>query len=357
MAKDKFIKTYKFSKGVYEFNAYSLATRDLLYHDSKLTDANIASSINMGEITAGIGNATQIMIFDSGKFNVTLTAADIDLRQYKLQTGGNLGYNGKVMTCELIKATSTTLTLGTTPVAPYGTTSVIAYVNGDGTAYTVDPDTKQVEGFTATVDETYSVRYYIEKANAEVLNVNALFTPDIVSAELKMPIYEAPNAGSANMGTLCGYLWVIIPRYQFNGEASITASQTDNVKPSLSGQAIAADDAAVTDCSASALSSLIYLVYEPVSTTEGIENLAIIGGGVSVAENASATVPVKFVMADGALAQPDMTDLAFTSSATGTATVSAAGVVTGVAAGDCDVTVAYSELGLTAICPVTVTSA
>lgn len=357
MAKDKFIKTYKYSKGIYEANFYSLVNRDLIYHDSKLTDANIASSINLGEITAGIGNATQIMIFDSGKFNITLTAQDIDLRQYKLQTGGNLGYNGKVMTCELIKATSTTLTLSNTPVAPYGSSDVVAYINGDGTAYTVDASTKQVAGFTATVDETYSVRYYIEKPNAEVLNVNALFTPDIVSGEIKMPIYEAPNANSTNSGTLCGYLWVIIPRYQFNGEASITASQTGNVAPSLSGQAIAADDASVTDCSASALSSLIYLIYEPVSETAGIENLAIIGGGVSVVESGTATVPVKLVMADGSLAQPNMSDLSFTSSATGTATVSANGVVTGVAAGDCDITVAYSELSLSAICPVTVTSA
>ena len=357
MAKDKFNKSYKYTKGIYEFNAYSLVNRDLIYHDSKLTDANIASSINMGEITAGIGNATQIMIFDSGKFNITMTAADIDLRQYKLQTGGNLGWNGKVMTCELITASATTLTLANTPVAPYGTSNIVAYVNGDGQAYTVDATTKVVQGFTAQVGKQYSVRYYIEKANAEVLNVNSLFTPDIVSAEIKMPIYEAPNANSASSGTLCGYLWVIIPRYHFNGEASIAASQTGNVAPSLSGQAIAADDSAVTDCSASSLSSLIYLVYEPISETANIENLAIIGGGVAVTTTTTATVPVKFVMADGSLAQPNMSDLAFVSSATGTATVDANGVVSGVAAGDCDITVTYSELSLTTICPVTVTSA
>lgn len=357
MAKDRFNKSYKYSKGIYEANFYSLVNRDLVYHDSKLTDSNIASSINMGEITAGLGNATQIMIFDSGKFNITLTAQDIDLRQYKLQTGGTLGYNGKVMTCELIDATSTTLTLSNPAVAPYGSSDVIAYVNGDGTAYTVDTATNTVQDFTATPSEKYSVRYYIEKANAEVLNVSALFTPDIVSAEIKMPIYEAPNAQSTTTGTLCGYLWVIIPRYQFNGEANITASQTGNVAPSLSGQAIASDDVSATDCSASALSSLIYLVYEPVSDTAGIENLAIIGGGVSVVESATAVVPVKYVMVDGSLAQPNMTDLTFVSSATGTATVSANGVVTGVAAGDCDITVTHTELGLSAICPVTVTSA
>ena len=62
-------------------------------------------------------------------------------------------------------------------------------------------------------------------------------------------------------------------------------------------------------------------------------------------------------MADGSLAQPNMSDLAFVSSATGTATVDANGVVSGVAAGDCDITVTYSELSLTTICPVTVTSA
>ena len=355
--KDNFIKTYRYTKGIYEANVYSLANRDLLYHDSKLTDANIASSVNTGEILAGLGNAPQIMIFDTAKFSVTMTAQDIDLRQYALQTGGSLGYNGITQTCELITATETTLKVSGTPAAPYGSDQIVCYVNGQGTAYKIDPSTKTVLGFTAVPGTQYSVRYYISKPANEVLDIQALFSPDIVSLEIKYPVYQAPVGQAASTGTLCGNLWAVIPRYQFNGEASFNASQTGNVTPSLSGQALAADELSETDCAASALSSLLYLVWEPANADSGIQDLVVIGGGVSVPVGGTATVPVKYLMENNILAQPDFSALTYTSGSDTTAIVSDAGVITGKQAGETDITVKYEPLDLKTVVMVTVTSA
>ena len=352
--KDKFIKTYRYTKGIYEANVYSLANRDLLYHDSKLTDANIASSVNTGEILAGLGNAPQIMIFDTAKFSVTMTAQDIDLRQYALQTGGSLGYNGITQTCEIITADGSGLTLGSTPSAPYGSDQVVCYINGDGTAYKVDPVSKEVQGFVATPGEQYSVRYYISKPANEVLDVQALFAPEIVALEIKYPVYQAPVGQAASAGTLCGNQWAIIPRYQFNGEASFNATQTGNVTPSLSGQALAADELSETDCAASALSSLLYLVWEPSNADSGIQDLVVVGGGVSVAVDGTAIVPVKYLMEGGILAQPDFSALTYTSGSDTTATVTETGVITGKQAGDTDITVKYEPLGLKTVVPVSV---
>lgn len=355
--KDKFIKTYRYTKGIYEANFYNLASRDLMYHDSKLTDANIASSVNTGEILAGLGNAPQIMIFDTAKFSVTLTAQDIALRQYALQTGGSLGYNGITQTCELITAAETTLKVSGTPAAPYGSDQIVCYVNGDGTAYKIDPATKIIQGFTADLGAQYSVRYYISKPANEVLDVQALFSPEIVALEIKFPVYQAPVGKAASSGTLCGNLWAIIPRYQFNGEASFNASQTGNVTPSLSGQALAADELTETDCAASALSSLLYLVWEPVNADEGIQDLVVVGGGVSVAVDGKAMVPVKYLMDGGILAQPDFSALTYTSGSGTIASVSETGVITGKQAGETDITVKNENLGLSAVVMVTVTSA
>ena len=352
---DNFVKTYRYTQGIYEANVYSLSNRDLIYHDSKLTDANFQSSVNINEIAAGVGNSTQIMIFDSAKFNVTMTAQDIDIRQYSLQTGGEIGYNGIVQTCEIVTASGTSLTLSSTPVAPYGSTIIPAYVNGDGTAYAVDPGTKTVQGFTASSGTQYSVRYYISAPANEVLNIQSLFTPEIVSLEVKFPVYQAPVGQAASGGTLCGNIWAIVPRYQFNGEASFNATQNGNVTPSLSGQALAADDLTATDCASSSLSSLLYLVWEPVNQDSGVVDLVVVGGGVTVSQDESAQVPVKLLMENNILAQPDYSALSYESGADGTATVSNLGVVTGVAAGDTDITVTYPSLNLKAIVPVTVT--
>ena len=50
---DKFEKIYKFLKGIYEVGFYELGTRNLLAYTNKLSDSNFASSVNVGELTAG----------------------------------------------------------------------------------------------------------------------------------------------------------------------------------------------------------------------------------------------------------------------------------------------------------------
>ena len=352
---DRFNKTYRYMKGIYEAKFFD-AQRNLQYYDNKLTDANIESSVNRGELTAGIGSPVVIQLPDSARFNITLTAQDIELRSRWLQTGGALGYNGITDTCEIITATGTTLTVTNTPVAPYGSTIIPAYVNGDGTAYTIDPDTKTVQGFTATTGTQYSVRYYIAKAASEVLDIKSLFSPAIGTLEVKMPVFAAPIGASTTVGTQVGFWHVIAPRYQFGGTATVTGSQTEASNSSLSGQALAYDPESGVTC-ASATPSLIYMVYEPISTTEGIQDMVVLNGGeLSVAVSESATIPVRYIMSDGLLAVPDYSELNFNSTATETASVTTAGVVTGAQQGSTEVTITHKTLpNLSAVCNVDVT--
>lgn len=353
----KFTKTYRFMKGVYECRYFG-KDNTLKYYDNMLTDSNIASSVNMGELTAGVGNPVVIQLPDSAKFTITLTAQDIDLRSRQLQTGGTLGYNGKTDTCEVIAATGSSLTLSSTPVAPYGTDEVVCYINGGATPYTVDPDTKVVAGFTSTSGVDYAVTYYVAKAASEVLDIKALFAPEIGRMEVKMPVFAAPVGSSANTGTLCGYWHVYAPNFQFSGEAGVQTNQTTAATSSLTGQALAYNPD-TNECG-NGSATLIYMVYEPVDTTEGIVDLVVLNGGaVSVTAAAgaghTATIPVKWLMDTGLLANPDVSELTFTSGATGTATVDAAGVVTGVAAGDTEVTIVSTDPAFTAYCNVEVT--
>lgn len=354
---DTFNKTYRYTKGIYEMKLFSTSNRDLLYYDNKLTDSNIASSVNMGEITAGIGNPTVIQLPDSAKFNITLTAADIDLRAKQLQTGGVLGYNGITDTCEIVTAADASLTVSDTPVAPYGSDIVACYVNGDGTAYEIDPSTKKVKDFVATNGTQYTVRYYIAKAASEVLDIKALFNPVVGTLEVKFPVYEAASVEAAATGTLVGYIHCIAPRYQFGGDATIAANQTTAATTALSGQALAYDANSEITCQAGSLSSLLYLVWEPLDATLGVKDMVVLGGGeLTVAVGKTAMIPVKYVMADGLLAQPKMSDLAFESAATATASVADTGIVTGAAQGDTEITIENEELGLVAYCNVTVTA-
>ncbi len=333
---DNFIKTYRYVKGVYEMKVFSPATRDLLYYDNKITDSNFASSVNMGELMAGVGNPTVIQLPDTAKINVTMTAQDVDLRSRQLQTGGLLSWNGTTDTCEIVVATSATLSTSVTPVAPYGSSVVCAYVNGSGEAYTVNPVDNTITGFTAVVGETYQLRYYIQKPTNEQLNVYTLFSPEIVTLEVKMPVFAAPSASAANTGTLVGYWHYIIPRYQFNGDITTTVNQTTAGTSVLSGQALAYDVSSTTACVAGNLSSLAYLVYEPLEDTGLVQGMFVVGGEIALEVGKTLVAPIKLLMADGGSAQPDYTALTYATGSGGTATfsVSNTGVLTAVAEGD-----------------------
>lgn len=354
---DKFAKIYKFLKGIYEVGFYELGTRKLLAYTNKLSDSNFASSVNVGELTAGVGNSVVITLPDSSKFAITLTAADVDLMYNQLQTGGTLKYNGITPTCEIITAAGTELTVTGAPVAPYASSKVVCYINGEGTPYIVDAQTKKVQGFTAETGKQYSVRYYISKPTNHELDVKALFAPTICTAEVKMPVFAAIEGESANTGSLVGYWHIIVPRFQFSGEGGgVQTNQTTPATGVLNGQALAYDNTAAVSCT-SGNPSLIYMVYEPINAAEGVVDMVVLGGGeITVAKNATAAIPVRFVMQDGNLAVPLMSDLEFNSAAQGTATVEN-GVVTGVAAGDTEITITYEEVtpNLSAVCQVTVT--
>lgn len=353
MAVDNFQKSYTYSKGVYEAKFFG-PNRDLLYYDNKLTEANVEATSNEGVLNAGVGNPVVIVIPDTADFTVTMTAADVDIRSRQLQTGGVLGYNGVTDTCEVITANSTALTITGEAVAPYGSAKVVAYVNGEGTAYEVNTETKQVEGFTAASGTQYSVRYYISKPASEVLDIKALFTPQVGTLELKYPVYATNNPDNLNTGTLAGYWHVIAPRFQFGGQAAFNGTQTEFANSPLTGRALAFDDPTANACGGST-PSLVYMVWEPFNATQGVTDMVILGGGeMSLAVDATQTIPVRYVMASGGLSVPLYSALTFTSSADATATVSNTGVVTGKAVGSTEITVKNTDLNLQAVVQVDV---
>lgn len=347
---DRFImKKYLFSKGIYSCNVFSTGEkRDLLWHDDKLTDANISGSVNVSKILAGLGNAPQINLFDQSSLSVSLTAADVELRQIQLQTGGEIAYNGKTRVCELITAAEKKLVVTGEPVAPYDNSKIVAYVDGGGEAYEIDPKTKEVKDCEINDAEKHSVMYYVEKPASEVLAVSALYTPDIVSMEIKMPIFTNAVGSSAKQGTLAGYLWIIVPRAQSTSAPNISASQTNPTSPQITLEALPLDTDETSMCEGTAAApNIAYFVWEPISETETFTDMVVIGGGIlSVKKDESKTIPVKLIGEHG-LAQPDMTKLSYQSSADGTATVDTKGVVKGVEAGTADITITFGELKAT----------
>lgn len=350
-----------YAKGTMDVKCFDPGTNDLVYYSTKMSTSQLQSTINLGAINAGIGNPVVIQIPDTPSLTMNLTAADFSLLGRALAVGGNVTYNGVVPVDEVVEAEGTALTVAQTPVAPLGSCEIVGYVGNSGKAYLIDSVTRQVQGFTATAGEKYCVHYYTSSAGAQQFSVETLMNPAVVRTLVTIPVY-ATESQEANplTGSRVGSLYITIPRMQFNGDISTDGSQTTPATTVMNGTALSYDEAceAGIQCGSSASPKLAYMVLELFGSPDQFATgLAIVGGNdIDVNAGQTISIPVKYVMDDGSLGTPLMTDLDFVSAAAAVATVSAQGIVTGVAAGTTEVTITTkSPKKLTTTANVTVT--
>ena len=350
-----------FAKGTMEVKCFDPVTNDLVYYSNKVSTNQLQSTVNLGAINAGIGNPVQIQIPDTPSLTLNLAAADFSLAGRALAVGGNVTYNGVVPVDEVAETAGTALAVSQPPVAPLGGCDIIGYVGNDGTAYTIDPATRELQGFTAVAGKKYCVHYYTRNAGAQQFSVETLMNPAVVRSLITIPIYSNENVADNPLnGSRVGALYITIPRLQFNGDVSTEGSQTTPATTVMNGTALSYEEAceAGIQCGDAAAPKLAYMVLELFGSPDQFASgLAIVGGNdIDVNAGQTAAIPVKYVMDDGSLGTPLMSNLEFVSAAAAVATVSPQGVVTGVAAGTTEVKITTkSAKALTVTANVTVT--
>lgn len=355
---------YLYVKGTCAVNVSDVATGDVVFSSSKIMNNALTTDVDMGAIRAGLGNPIAIQLPSDAAVNLELSTADFNLQARAMQVGATLRYNGIRPVCTAITAEGTSLSLpdGAEPVANYGYATAYAYVNyanatDVGTAYAIGED-NVIEGFTAQSGVVYNVTYFERQANAQELAISGAFAPGIYHVSTQLAVFSTEGGNTGNRGSQVGWLYIYIPRMQFAANAETNGNQTDPATTILSGTALsyeeASADGACTDCS---FPMLAYMVYVPFSTSgNGLAGLAVVGGGVTVAVNGTAVLPVKYVMADNTLVQPSYSKLTYEVAAEATATV-ANGIVTGVAAGSTTVTItSQDDPSISTVATITVTA-
>ena len=342
---------YLYVKGTCNVNVSDIATGDVVYQSSKVQTNNFTTDLDMGAIRAGLGNPIAIQLPSDAAVNLELSAADFSMQARAMQLGASLAYNAIRPVCTTVTAEANTIALpnGAQPVANYGYSTAYAYVNytgaqNVGTAYTISAQDNSIEGFVAIPGTVYNVTYFERQANAQELGISGAFAPGIYHVSTQLAVYSTEGGNAGNRGTQVGWLYIYIPRMQFAGNGETSGSQTENASTMLSGTALSYEDATAngscTDCT---YPMLAYMVYVPFSTSgNGLAGLAVIGGGVSVEVGKTAVLPVKYIMDDDTIVQPNYARLNYEVAATATATV-AGGIVTGVAAGTTTVTVTSQD--------------
>lgn len=347
-----------YAKGTCNVILSDVVTGDIYYQTNKMSTGSITPSTNLNEIRAGLGNPIAAMIPSDSSLAVDFDAADFSIWAKSAQLGATLSYSAPVPTCQTVTASGAQLSItvaDATPVAPLGLSDVVCYVQTvgaasligtDGTAYGLDPASGAITGFTATAGTQYKVWYFINKPSARMAKISSFIDPKVVRFEAQIAVYS--NRGGQSEGTRVGWLYYTIPCLKLQGDATVSGDQSNNDVTKISGQAIAYDAAVVSDtCTDCDSSTLGYMVYAPDNASESISGLTVFGGVVEVESGESAQVPVRFVMADGSTARPGSYSQGFTYALTGApggTTVSTDGVITaGSTAGDCDLTITYTD--------------
>lgn len=367
-----------FLKGIVEQIYYNPTTGHIIGYDNVATDGAIETDVNLQEITGGFGNPVVGVIPDSTRMTGTYTSAAFSLHTRQMITGGNLHYNAVSPVCETITATGTTLTVSKTPAKHYAQplsdvkawcyVKPVGAANYMGTNYGVDITTKQVN-YTAVAGQSYEVFYFTENQSAQVLELPDMFNPSVVTISQKYGVYAKQNS-TVSHGTLQGYLYVVVPRAILNGNAGVSANQTDAATTDGSWMALSPDqNMMVCDDCANASKTFAYYIYVPCGgETAAVADLAVIGGGVSVKVNETAQIPVVYVMPDGSTQTPTYTNLTYAIGSTAAtvstpskdtkAQVDVNGQVKGLAAGTTEVkiTLVKGEQTLETYCNVTVTA-
>ena len=338
-----------FLKGTCEVTVKRPSDGQIVDQSNLVSTNSFTTSVDMGEIRAGLGNTIAIQLPSNSAVNLDLTAADFSLEARAMQLGTSVAFNAITPVCTTIKASGASLTIDGTPVACYGDGKVYAYVNyagalDPGKAYEVS-NAGVIQGFTAIADTTYNVMYYERRADAQELGISGMIAPGIYTVSAQMAVYATDGANAGNRGSQVGWAYYYIPRMQFAGNAETQGSQTDPATSILSGTALSYQDAAeVGACIDCSFPMLAYMTYVPLTFNgnNAIVGLTVVGGNMELDVGDDVLIPVKYVMADNTLVQPKYSDLTITPGSTSVATVSG-GVLSGAGAGSTTLTIGVTD--------------
>ena len=323
----------------------------LFYHGDKLAckgtanlEAAIKASMENKDITAGKSNRLVFSYIYGRKIAITLTAANWDLSYLSAQVGSEIfvGLSDVYKQDECVVLTAGIGTLATTPVS--GTNVSVELPNGLFVEITPVGSTIDLTSYGLTTESIKATYKY--NTTVKSVTVDATSTPMIGRLVLNADKYNNSVGKIAD-------LQIEIPSYQLDGAFELSMTPDGVASSNLSGTALAVDGNTCTDGSVYA-----YVKEIPsVATEYPIIDIAATPSTITLSLAGTKTSTLSVLGIRGGLysnVSIANTDCTFTSGTPATATVSTAGVITGVAAGTSIITV--TTQGKTDTVNVTVTA-
>lgn len=336
-------------QGIYSFEFYDIATDALLFQSRYISESSITTSTNLNAIKGGIGNATLIQIPSDAELKVAMTAQNFTLDGLALNTGSTIMPNGIYrVQDEVVLGADGKGKVKSTPYSSLGsrTEDIVGYVNC-ATKVAINPETKEFTVPDGQEGDRVCIAYFTQSANAEMFIIGSNFSPKVGRAVLRTPIYSSDGIGNSNEGIKVGELQIVIPRAQLDGNLNIDLSQTSNATTVLNMTALVDFSVATGECPKDngTLGYIVQILYTD-DIWSGIDRLVVVDTGVTIAVGETDKLNVKgYRDATEEILNVPYEDLTFTSLNTSIATVTAGGVVTGVAEGSANIKVSKGTSG------------
>lgn len=326
------VKKFLSSSGLVYF--YDNATGTEIFRGKTLIDSSIEVALGNTDVRGGQGNPLLYTYYHSSDMNININDAQFNLEFLGAMVGSDIGTGTNVFKEENVTlggGGAGTVT-GGTPLALPGISTVYGWVKlVDGT---IEKVTFTGSNFTAsggTSGQVVCVRYYALASGARYINVNANMLPKIGRLVIEAQL-NSSDVSTNRIGTFI----VEIPKAQLIPNFTISMTSDGVANTPLTAKALVSEDLTSAACSSVPILAKMTEVIDGQNWFDGIVALAFAGGDVTLSSTTATYQTRVYALRDdgsSAFLVPDLDDVTFSSSATGVATVSSTGLVTGVSAG------------------------
>ena len=312
-----------------------------IFTSKTLQESGISISVTAEDIRGGLSNPLLGRYFHDSILEANITDALFNLQYLALNVGGEVVIGGSSLVTETVTAGSGTLTVQGTPVA-FGAAGTVGWYTPAGQE---DWAPLTFEGKVATAEVTagtdYCVRYNANDSSIQEFVVPSAIIPSEVHLVMTYPLFAGGTSPEAiSTSSQVGELIVDIPRFQFAGNVELSLTSSGAATSNLSGSALASYTTA--NCNDMGTYGTVKQKLYGGNWYDDLTTIAVDGGNFSLANGASKTLKVIGIFKNGT-GVLDNSKLTFTSSASSTAAVTNAGVVTGASAGSANITITVTD--------------
>ena len=313
-----------------------------IFTSKTLQESGISISVTAEDIRGGLSNPLLGRYFHDSILEANITDALFNLQYLALNVGGQVVIGGSSLVTETVTAGSGTLTVQGTPVS-FGSAGTVGWYTLAGQE---DWSPLTFSGKIATVADvteggTYCVRYNANDAGIQEFVVPSAIIPSEVHLVMTYPLFAGGTSPEAiSTSSQVGELIVDIPRFQFAGNVELSLTSSGAATSNLSGSALASYTTA--NCNDMGTYGTVKQKIYGGNWYDDLTTIAVDGGNFSIANGATKKLKVIGIFKNGT-GIIDNSKLTFTSSASSTASVSNAGVVTGAATGSANITITVTE--------------